>query len=305
MSFGHPWLLLLVAVPVLLMVWEAVRRGMRLAVPFDHSRQPDRRGWQALLWFAEVLPAVLLGIVVAILAAPLVFDEEKQERKLTNVELVVDISGSMNSRFGEGSRYDAAMEAIKYFTNRRRGDAFGLTIFGGEVLRWTPLTKDVAAIRNATPFLKPELMPHAITGGTRIGKAVMFCRKTLTERGEGDRMIVLLSDGRSSDLGTNRARKIGTELADDQIVVHAIHIGDAAAPNDLYELTQPTGGQVFAADQPGSLMGIFDDIDRMKPVEMKSAERRQVFLYQPFILAALIVLGLYVTSLFGLRYTPW
>ena len=241
--------------------------------------------------------------MIAIVAAPARFDTSRQERKLTNVEFVMDVSGSMESSFGDATRYDAAMTSIEYFTKRRKGDAFGLTIFGNEVLRWTPLTNDVSAIRNATPFLRPELLPQQFNG-TEIGKAVKFCRTTLADRGDGDRMIILLSDGYSADLGPSRAREVGAELAADNIVIHAVHIGEGVAPSDLYDLTRPTNGQVFAANHPESLIDVFDQIDRMKPVELKSVARQQVFWYQPLALVGLGLLTLYVGSLFSLRYTP-
>jgi Ca-activated chloride channel family protein len=172
------------------------------------------------------------------------------------------------------------------------------------VLRWTPLTKDLSAIRNATPFLRPELLPHHF-GGTEIGKALKFCGEQLPERGEGDRMIILLSDGQSADLGPARSRQIGAQLADDQIMLYAIHIGDGQAPADLYELVRPTGGQVFAANNPEALNTVFGHIDQMQPVKLKPSAPQQVDFFGPFAWAGLAVLGLLQSALFGLRYTPW
>ena len=66
-------------------------------------------------------------------------------------------------------------------------------------------------------------------------------------------MIVLLTDGISADLGPAVSRQIGAELAEEQIVLYVIHIGDEAMPSDMYELARPTGGQVFAAATPDAL----------------------------------------------------
>jgi Ca-activated chloride channel family protein len=304
MTFGHPEWLLLLAVPVLLAAWELTRRYPRVALPFDHGSQRPGRWLGRFVSLAGLLPAALLAVAILIFCRPLKPGQPRQERKLTNIEFVLDVSGSMESQFGEGSRYDAAMAAIEDFTSRRKGDAFGLTIFGNEVLRWTPLTKDLSAIRHATPFLRPELLPRHF-GGTEIGKALRFCGQTLPERGEGDRMIILLSDGRSADLGGPRARQIGAELAEDLIVLYAIHIGGGPAPGDLYELSRPTKGQVFAADNPDALATVFGHIDRMQPVKLEPAAPQQVDAFGPFAVAGLVVLGLLQTALFGLRYTPW
>ena len=147
------------------------------------------------------------------------------------------------------------------------------------------------------------LPPHF--GGTEIGKALRFCLKTLPQRGEGDRMIVLLSDGESADLGPAVSRKIGAELSEEQIVLFAVHIGDAQTPSDLYDLTRPTGGRVYEAASPEGLRVIFDHIDRMRPVEMKPGAAQQVDAFRPFALVGVIALGLYGFVGFGLRYTPW
>ena len=166
------------------------------------------------------------------------------------------------------------------------------------------MTKDLAALTNATPFLRPEILPPHF-GGTEIGKALRFCGQTLPERGEGDRMIVLLTDGISADLGPPVSRQIGAELAEERIVLYAIHIGDEAVPGDLYDLCRPTGGQVFAAATPDAMAAVFDHIDHMQPAKMKPGAPQPVDYFRPFALAGLIGLGLYQVSLFGLRYTPW
>ncbi len=85
----------------------------------------------------------------------------KEDRALTNIELLLDVSGSMTTPFGKGSRYDAAMQADADFTHHRKGDSIRSdAIFGDEVLRLdAAFTKDLSAIEHATPFLRPELLP--------------------------------------------------------------------------------------------------------------------------------------------------
>ncbi|MCE9547811.1 MAG: aerotolerance regulator BatA, partial [Planctomycetia bacterium] len=135
MSFEHPVRLWLLAIPVLLCAWELVRRRRRVALPIDGGQNRPWHWLATIVTGAGLLPLLLLAAAIVIFAAPLKNDVPRQERVLTNVELVLDVSGSMGSSFGKGTRYDGAMEAIKQFTSRRKGDAFGLTIFGDEVLR--------------------------------------------------------------------------------------------------------------------------------------------------------------------------
>jgi hypothetical protein len=47
MSFARPWLLLLLALPLLLTAWEWRRAGHQLVLPFDHSPAVAAAGWSA------------------------------------------------------------------------------------------------------------------------------------------------------------------------------------------------------------------------------------------------------------------
>ncbi len=150
MTFAHPWVLFLLLVPLALGFREIYGPGQRVALPFDHGRNSAGHWWRRLLLPTTLLPPLLLAVVTTILAGPTRTGVPKTERKLTNIELCLDVSGSMTAEFGDGNRYDAAMRAIQQFTGKRQGDAFGLTIFGNEVLRWVPLTKDLSAIAYMT-----------------------------------------------------------------------------------------------------------------------------------------------------------
>jgi len=304
LGFEHPSRLLLLAIPASLLVWEISRQGPRVTLPLDNAR-PRRSRWASkLLLPACLLPALLGAIAIVIFARPMVAGKPKQERSLSNVEFVLDVSGSMSSSFGEATQYDAAMKSIGDFTKGREGDAVGLTIFGNSVLRWTPVTRDLAVVSNALPFVRPEVMPHHF-GGTEIGKAVLFCREELAQRGEGDRLMVLFSDGESADLDGGRAQSIGAELAASKITLYAIHVGHGSPPDQLIELCRPTGGRVFAAGSPEALKSVFAHIDKMQPVKLKPAAVERVDFLRPFVLLGLLAIGLYGVCLLGLRYTPW
>jgi Ca-activated chloride channel homolog len=317
MSFAHPWVLLALLIPGAIIAWEALRTGgsgRAVAVPIDHARVSRRArripAWvlPGLLTAASVVPAVILGAAVLLLAGPQRLGPPGQERVLTNIELVLDVSGSMSSPIGYAragaSRYTAAMDAINVFTSRRKGDAFGLTIFGGEVVRWVPLTKDLSAIRNATPFLSPETMPGPM-GSTRVGHALEYARGILGKQEGGDRLIVLITDGFSSDLDGPNAGAIASALRAEGIVVHAINVGDGPAPDQLYSVVLPTGGRVFDARDQRSLASIFEHIDRMHPVRIKPKEREPVDFFTPIALAGAALLGVHGLCLMGFRYTPW
>lgn len=308
MTFSHPWVLLLAAIPLALAVWEVRRAGHRVALPFDHHALRRARVVPKLLLAANLLPIALLLAAIALIAGPKGLGPPGQERVLTNIELCLDVSGSMSSPMSSSadgaSRYKTAMAAIDHFTRQRPGDAMGLTIFGGSVVRWCPLTKDTSAIRNATPFLDPETLPSALSS-TRVGNALRFCNGVLAELPDGDRLIVLLTDGFSSDLGGGQSTIVGNELSANGVVVYAIHVGDGAPPAQLSEVVAPTGGEVFGATNLDSLTSVFDHIGRMHKVRIKQSQRESIDFFLPFAASGVGLLSLYVLSLLGLRYTPW
>ena len=273
-------------------------------VPFDYSPASGSRWVRGLVGFFDSLPAVVLSTVVMILAGPQRWDEPRSQKVLTNIEFCVDVSGSMTASFGDGNRYDASMRAINEFLDFRSGDAFGLTFFGNAVLHWVPLTTDVSAFRCAPPFMRPSQIPSWF-GGTEIGKALMACRSILTKREDGDRMIILVSDGSSSDLAGDRASEIARDLKKDNIVVYAVHVASFDPPDPIVEITSYTGGEVFNPGDPGALARVFETIDGMQETKMEMARADAIDDYEPWCLAGIGLLGLYVIGTFLFRYTPW
>ena len=303
MSFAYPNILFLLLIPLILLIRECTARGHLIPLPFDHGQQGSGTTLRILVLVANSLPPILIALGIVILARPQESGTPESKRVLTNIEFCVDVSGSMSSPFDKDTRYQAAMNAIQEFATKRKGDAFSLVIFGNAVMRWVPLTKDLSAIANATPFLRPRSLPDMF-GGTEIGRAIEFSRNSLIKQEEGDRMIILLSDGHSSDLGGNRPTILSEKLKADKVTLFAIHIGEQI-PEELYAMVIPTGGKVFPVHDKAGFKQIFQHIDNMRPVRMKNHAPRMVDYYRPFIIAGSVILALWVLTLFGIRFTPW
>ena len=301
MTFTYPSVLLLLAVPVILLVFAWQHRGWGLAMPFDHKTFRSRRWLRWLLSSAEMLPAIVLASVIVMLAGPQVLRTPKDERVLTNIEFCLDVSGSMGGR-----RYEMASEAVEKFIDAREGDAFGLTLFGSHQIRWTPLTTDLAVIRQALPFANPRNQPMHMVG-TMIGAALEFCHDNmLREAGEGDRMIVLVSDGFSADLSSSGAQaETGAMLNSADITLYHVHVGGAVVPTSVADLARETGGEAFAATDRKGLERIFNHIDRMRPAKFAPGGTVPMDFFMPFAVVGLLALGLHTLGLLGLRYTPW
>jgi Ca-activated chloride channel family protein len=302
--FLYPWLLFALVLPLALLMWTWWSGGRPVALPFDHSRIGAGRGWWVLHNLAASLPALLFALVIVILAGPLRLSGPKTKRSVTNIEICVDISGSMGWKFGDGTRYDASMKAIDDFLTYRKGDAFGLTFFGNNYLHWVPLTSDASAIRCAPALMSPGNAPPGF-GGTEIGKALLACKKVLAEREEGDRMILLISDGDSFDLWAGNDFAVAKSLKDAGIVVYDIHVSDERVPDSIVNITSLTGGEVFDPGDPEALKEVFRRIDQMQTAKLEKTVGDTMDFFGPFAWAGLVLAGLTLLTWFGIRYTPW
>lgn len=290
--------------PIGLLAFQYRQKGQPVPLPTDHQARPRRRLLTLALDFANTLPALILALAIILIAGPRKFEQPRSAREMTNIQFCIDVSGSMTAPFGDGDRYDAAMAAVNSFIDYRKGDSFGLTIFGNSVLHWVPLTSDVSAFRCAPPFLHPNKLPSWF-GGTEIGKALRACEDVLVSREEGDRMILLISDGQSGDLSNGKDIEIANSLKENGITVYGVHVAEGAPPTEVSVIASMTGGQYFTAGDPESLTAVFRQIDAMKQSPIKRLTPDPVDNFQPFLIAALAVAALHLLTLFGLRYNPW
>lgn len=303
-AFRTPSALFLLVIPAAIVAWVWTRRGGAVSLPLDGATAPRRTWTTFFLRGAETIPALVLALVIVILAGPQAWGEPRSKRVLTNIQVCVDVSGSMTATFGEGTRYDAAMRATDTFLDLRKGDAFGLTFFGNATLHWVPLTTDTSAFRCAAPFMKPGSLPYWFNG-TSIGAALMACRKELIEREEGDRMIILVTDGYSADLSAGRDEEVARELKKDGIVVYTVHIAEGQIPNEVVRIAALTGGEAFKPEDEDGLRRIYGRIDQMQKARMEKSQAEAADDFGPWALGALSLLGLGLLALFGLRTTPW
>ena len=314
MIFGNWYWLLALFLPALMLAWIWMRErfpklgfgsNRRVALPQDFGIAKSGRVTDFVLRIFSSTAPLMLAMAIILMAQPRCFDVPQEERELTNIEFCLDLSGSMTAKFGEGNRYDAAMAAINGFVEQRQGDAFGLTVFGTNAQHWIPLTTDASAFRCATPFLDPYKLPPGYGGGTMIGKGLRKCEEVLVQRETGDRMIILVSDGESADLGNGQEEEVGKELLGNNICVYSIHIGSGLTPPEVSAITTITGGMSFSPHDVESLKGVFAKIDSMEVAQMKRTYADVLDWFWPFATAGLSLLGISLCSLLGLRYTPW
>lgn len=306
MSFHHPIFLWLLALPLLWGFWLWVRRGHVVPVPFDHGAQGEGKVLRFFTKLAGTLPSLLLAVGVLLIAGPRRPAPPAEERVLNNILLCIDVSGSMGMAFGSsGSRFEAAVASAREFCNFRKGDAFGLTIFGSEYIHWVPPTPELSAISSALDYVRPDNMPGWM-GGTLIANALRGCRDQLARQKEGDRAVILISDGGSADFQDGGDRAVAEELAREGIRVFGILIGDdGGGAGGLETVAAMTNGKMFTAGDPSALQQVFREIDRMQKSSFKPTSAEWVDWNLPFVLTGLSTLALMALASWGLRFTPW
>ena len=314
MTFSDWRILLFLFIPATLLagIWLrdrlpslGVGSDRRIALPQDFGvNRSGRMSDFFIRCFLSAMP-LMMATAIVLWAGPRRLGVPKAERELTNIEFCLDLSGSMTAPFGGGTRYDAAMEAINGFVEKRAGDAFGLTVFGDKAQHWIPLTTDPSAFKCAVPFLNPRKLPPGYGGGTMIGLGLKKCQEVLVTRETGDRMIILVSDGMSFDLRDGNEEVIGKSLAEDNIVVYSIHIGSGITPPEVSAVTNIAGGKSFNPQDTQSLQGVFQRIDKMEVAELKQTYAEVLDWFGPFSIAGISFSAMTMVSLLTFRYTPW
>ena len=152
--------------------------------------------------------------------------------------------------------------------------------------------------------MRPDKVPPWFNG-TEIGRALRACKEVLVKRQEGDRMILLVTDGESYDLNNGADKEIAKELKDNNITVFAVIIGMERIQDEIITITHATGGEAFMAGDADALKAVFQRIDSMKQTKLEKSVADTLDNFWPYCVAGLVLLGLFTVALFGLRYTPW
>lgn len=118
-------------------------------------------------------------------------------------------------------------------------------------------------------------------------------------------MIILVSDGMSADLYGGRDREIAQQLKNENIVVYVISVQTGSVHGAMYTISGTTGGEVFQASDPTALDAIFRHIDAMRLAKHKRSATSRMDYFLPVAIAGLVLVGLHLLGLLGLRYTPW
>ena len=313
MYFEYPWLLWLLAVPVLLL---AHYLWMELTDRRPHMRVSSGAPWQkegtSVLAVLRHLPFILrltaIVLIIISIARPRSSTEiEKIDTEGIDITFAMDVSTSMLARDFKPDRISAAKDIAIEFIAQRPSDRMSIVVFAGESYTQCPLTTDRATLIN----LMNEVQTGLIEDGTAIGNGLATAVARMKDSDAKSRVVILLTDGvnNSGEISPQTAAEIAKTAG---IRVNTIGVGaNGMAPypvmtpwgldvqqmkveidEDLLKgIADATGGRYFRATDNTKLSEIYSEINRMEKART-TIDSFPVYkeLFGRYALAALICL---------------
>lgn len=310
-ALAWPWALLTLPLPWLMRWWP--RRNAAapaLRVPYaagalaELGQASGVAGWRIgrlLLWLAWACLCVAMARPQQ-LGEPVTPPQQGRQ-----MMLAVDVSGSMSEpdmMLGNQvvQRLSAAKAVLADFLDRRAGDRVGLLIFGERAYTLTPITADLTTVRNQLTDSEVGLAGR----DTAIGDAIALAVKRLREQPEGQRVLILLTDG-VSNAGVLQPLRAAELAKAEGVRVYPVAFGgdggmslfgvQIAAGDDpvdeatLRRIAELTGGRAFRARNTDELAGIYAELDRLEPITAAGAAVRPYIERYAWPLALAMLLG--------------
>ena len=244
------------------------------------------------------LTLIWVLLLIALSSPQLVADPEMKVKTSRNFLILADISFSMaqNDWMIDGQRvrrWDGVKSVMHDFISKREGDRMGLIFFGSSAYIQAPFTPDLVTV--------DAMLEEADVGMagqmTNIGKAMvkgieMFDQDTIKTK-----VTLLLTDG--VDAGTDILPLDAADLAkNDSIHVYTIGIGDPESGNSdldektLIEISEMTDAQYFRAIDVDRLNEIYDELNKLEPIEYEEEvfKPKTLLFYYPLVAALLLAI---------------
>ncbi len=329
-DFASPWLFLALPLPYIFRkVMPPANRSQSVAlkVPFFKAisslakmSQYKQRRFNVKMLFAYIIWTLL---VIALSGPQWLGQAVALPRSGRNIMLAIDLSQSMSlpDFTLKGQRYDRLAVVKKVageFIARREGDRVGLILFGTKAYMRTPLTFDLDNVKQSL-----EDSTIGLAGGmTAIGDAIGLAVKRLQDYPKNSRVLILLTDGASNTgaLSPHQAAELAAKF---NIKIYTIGIGADRLVEDTFfgpqvinpsmgldeqtlkDIAKITHGEFFRAKNTSALKSIYQEIDRLEPINSESATYRPIHPLYPWPLGAAFILSLMILLSKILHFKQW
>ena len=327
MYFEYPYLLWLLAIPLLLVLrylWVELRdrRAHMRVSALDAWKAGGRSALELVRHIPFVLRTAALCLIIVAIARPRSSTTvEKVDTEGIDIIFAMDVSTSMLARDFTPDRLSAAKDIAIEFIAQRPSDRMGIVVFAGESYTQCPLTTDRATLIN----LMKDVQTDLIEDGTAIGNGLATAVARMKDSDAKSRVVILLTDGVNNmgEIDPNMATEIAKTYG---IRVYTIGVGaNGTAPypvqtpwgielrnmpveidEDLLKnIADGTGGRYFRATDNTKLSEIYAEIGQMEKTRT-SVDSFPVYkdLFKNYALAALVCLLLELLLSAALRRMP-
>jgi len=306
MTFGHPYLLLLLLLLPLL-AWLKGRRGSPPAFVYSSvqlvnrlSSSPATRSGR---WLSALRWLTLALFIVALAQPRLSKSETKVSASGVDIVVALDLSGSMISEDFQVqgqpvNRFEMARAVLKQFIEKRPNDRIGLVVFASDAFIGTPLTLDHDFLQSDLDRLQIGAIDE---NHTAIGSALSTAINRLREVKSKSKIVILMTDGQNNagSIAPLTAAEAAQAL---KIKVYTIGVGrQGTAPmpvffggrrvgsrpmpvdideETLQKIAAKTGGKYYRADNTERFQAIYSEIDKLEKTEKevkKFVQHREIF----------------------------
>jgi len=265
--FANPeYLYLLLVIPAFAIIFWLARRGRRRAIrkfgnpellaglmPNVSNGRPVVKFW---IWM------LALAFMIVGIARPQFGSKLKTvKRKGIEIMIALDVSNSMLAQDIKPDRLDRAKRAIAKLTDRLNQDKIGLIVFAGQAYIQLPITTDYASAKLFLNSVNTNMVP---VQGTAIGAAINLAARSFSPNFEGNKTIIVITDGENHEDNPVAAAKAAYEKG---ITVNTIGMGlPEGAP---IPVTLPNGEQGYRKDKQGNT--IITKLDQKMLTEIANA----------------------------------
>ncbi|WP_200976603.1 VWA domain-containing protein [Echinicola sp. 20G] len=315
-EIGNIWALFLLPLPILV-YWLLPPVRMKSAsinLPtyskvLDQTGQKPRKAAMVKRkgFFSWIYLTLIWCLLLAALASPqLVGEPELKVKTSRNFLIAADISFSMatNDWTIDGKkvrRWDAVKEVMHDFIKERKGDRMGLVFFGSSAYIQAPFTPDLETVDQMLEEADVGMAGQMTNIGKAIAKGTTLFEKDTIET----KVMLLLTDG--VDAGIDVLPLDAADMARrDSVIIYTIGIGDPFGNQSdldektLEEIAEMTGGQYFRAIDTDRLNEIYDELNKLEPIEYEEEENKPVTLLYIYPLGAalgLMLLGMLIGNI--------
>jgi Ca-activated chloride channel family protein len=267
------------------------------------GQKGKKRAWVTRRNFFGWLALVLCWIcLLAAATSPrFVGKPGKKVKTMRSFLILTDISFSMAQTDWvlEGkrtSRWDAVKTIMKDFVKNRKSDQIGLVMFGTHAYLQAPLTTDLDAI----DWLLDQTEVGMAGQMTSIGEAIAYGTKILQEDTVKQKIMLLMTDGIDGGQGI-QPLDAAREAKQDSVKIYTLGIGRAHGSGGydldektLQDIANTSGGKYFNAIDEGQLKEVYQELDKLEPIQYDEETYKPVQLLYMYPLA----LGLALAFLF-------